>query len=494
MASTYTTSGVELITTGEQSGTWGDTTNTNWNIFDRMVNVTGDVPLSGTTHSLVISDGALSDGHYAVVNFTGSPSGTNTVTISPNDAKRVFYVTNSSGESVILTQGSGAAVTIADGDTALVSCDGAGSGAAVTDLTATFNLLAPGDIGSAVQAWDAQLDDIAALTPTDGNFIVGDGTNWVVESGATVLATLGVTATLAEINVLDGIANIGFSDGFMLIGANDSVQGRMVLYGGAAGNGGSIELFNGATGDGNIESYSIIADDGALTFNKKVSKTDAEILDYSDVNDLWTFHSPVSATLTAPVINGPVTGDVVIAEADWEAGTSTAEGVTSPAKVVAAITANKQILHVGPTATTSGSSFDVTDIPAWATEIFIVFDNVSLSSSGGFLIQLGTGGVLTTSGYRSSSTRPGIGGYGPTTGFGMLGSNAGAGFYGPIHLIRGGDTNKWVYNGALTPDGSGITHGAGFVELAGVLDIIRVGQSGGNTFDEGSFTVTIKGA
>ncbi len=49
-------------------------------------------------------------------------------------------------------------------------------------------------IGSDVQAWDAQLDDIAALAVTDGNFIVGDGTNWVAESGATARASLGLVA------------------------------------------------------------------------------------------------------------------------------------------------------------------------------------------------------------------------------------------------------------------------------------------------------------
>ncbi len=47
-------------------------------------------------------------------------------------------------------------------------------------------------IGTDVQAWDTQLDDIAALAVTNGNFIVGDGSNWVAESGATALASLGV--------------------------------------------------------------------------------------------------------------------------------------------------------------------------------------------------------------------------------------------------------------------------------------------------------------
>ena len=61
------------------------------------------------------------------------------------------------------------------------------------------------EIGADVQAWDAGLDDIAALAVTDGNFIVGDGTNWVVESGATARASLGIdTATLEWALILGG--------------------------------------------------------------------------------------------------------------------------------------------------------------------------------------------------------------------------------------------------------------------------------------------------
>jgi len=42
------------------------------------------------------------------------------------------------------------------------------------------------------QPLDAQLTDIAGLTPTDSNFIVGNGTNFVAESGATVRTSLGL--------------------------------------------------------------------------------------------------------------------------------------------------------------------------------------------------------------------------------------------------------------------------------------------------------------
>ena len=58
-------------------------------------------------------------------------------------------------------------------------------------------------IGSDVQAYDAQLADIAGLTPTDSNFIVGDGSNFVTESGATARTSLGLgtIATQAANNV-----------------------------------------------------------------------------------------------------------------------------------------------------------------------------------------------------------------------------------------------------------------------------------------------------
>ena len=48
------------------------------------------------------------------------------------------------------------------------------------------------EIGTNVQAWDAQLDDIAGLTPTDAYFIVGDGSNFVTETGATARSSLGL--------------------------------------------------------------------------------------------------------------------------------------------------------------------------------------------------------------------------------------------------------------------------------------------------------------
>jgi len=63
--------------------------------------------------------------------------------------------------------------------------DDADSSAARTTLGLT--------IGTDVQAYDPQLADVAGLTPTDNGVIIGNGTNFVVESGATLKTSLGLT-------------------------------------------------------------------------------------------------------------------------------------------------------------------------------------------------------------------------------------------------------------------------------------------------------------
>lgn len=70
-------------------------------------------------------------------------------------------------------------------------------------------------IGSDVQAYDAQLADVAGLAVTDGGFIVGDGANFVLETGATALASIGAQASDAQ---LTDVAGLTPTDGNIIIG------------------------------------------------------------------------------------------------------------------------------------------------------------------------------------------------------------------------------------------------------------------------------------
>jgi hypothetical protein len=203
MASTYTVNtGIELITNGEQSGTWGDTTNVNLEIIDRLTNGVGSITITGTTHTLTTTDGALSDGQYKVLVFGGTPSGTNTVTISPNDQDKQYFVVNNSGQSVILTQGSGTSVTIADGATDIVFADGGGAGANVASFSADLSgvLLAANNLSDVADAPTA-LSNLG-VTATAAELNVLDG---ITASTAELNILDGVTATTAELNILDGV-------------------------------------------------------------------------------------------------------------------------------------------------------------------------------------------------------------------------------------------------------------------------------------------------
>lgn len=140
MPSAYTSrTGIEKPATGEQSGTWGDTTNLNFDIIDTALNGVVTLSLSGASSNLTTTDGTLSDGMNKMIICGGSPSGTHTITIVPSDAEKFYFVTNSSGESVIFSQGSGANVTVADGESRIIHCDGQGATAAVTDYTSTLS-------------------------------------------------------------------------------------------------------------------------------------------------------------------------------------------------------------------------------------------------------------------------------------------------------------------------------------------------------------------
>jgi hypothetical protein len=223
MPSTYTTNGgIELPANGEQSGTWGSTVNDNMNIVDRLTNGVGVISLSGTTHTLTTADGTPSDGHYSVLVLGGSPSGTNTITIAPNDGQHVYIVKNSSGQTATFSQGSGANVSVTNGTSKIIYADGAGGGAAVVDITAALDLGALIIGGATVTSSVGELNILDGVTSTASelNFVDGSVAGTIVNSkaviygaagevNATTLALAGttLTPTAAEINYVSGVTS-----------------------------------------------------------------------------------------------------------------------------------------------------------------------------------------------------------------------------------------------------------------------------------------------
>jgi hypothetical protein len=80
-------------------------------------------------------------------------------------------------------------------------------------------------IGTNVQAYDAQLADVAGLTPTDNGVIIGNGTNFVVESGSTLRTSLGL-AIGTDVQAYDAdlatIAGLTPTNNYAIIGNGTS--------------------------------------------------------------------------------------------------------------------------------------------------------------------------------------------------------------------------------------------------------------------------------
>ena len=193
MASTYTSNlGVEKIGAGEQAGTWGNTTNNNLDIIDRAINGVGAITLSGTSHTLTTSDGTLSDGGFKVLVLGGSPSGTNTITISPNDQDKVYIVQNGTSQTATFTQGSGANVSVPAGSKKIIFADGAGSGAAVTDVTDALDVATLRLGGTAITSTAAELNLMDGGTSA-GTTAVAAGDGIVTNDGGTMRQTTAAT-------------------------------------------------------------------------------------------------------------------------------------------------------------------------------------------------------------------------------------------------------------------------------------------------------------
>lgn len=161
-------------------------------------------------------------------------------------------------------------------------------------------------------------------------------------------------------------------------------------------------------------------------------------------------------------------------------------GVSTPINPIISGTANTSI--------SGGTVVPFSGIPSRAKRVTVMFSGVSTNGSSNPLVQIGTGGAATTSGYSGSTTNLSHGGsigvstY--STGFGVYYANA-ANYINGHMILTQLTGNQWVasYTFAVASS-AGICTGAGNVTLAGALDYLRVTTvNGTDTFDAGSINI-----
>tara|TARA_R110000796_G_scaffold19498_3_gene58472 strand:+ start:574 stop:1317 length:744 start_codon:yes stop_codon:yes gene_type:complete len=132
------------IATGEESGTWGASTNTNLELIGEALGYgTLNCFPANTDQTTTVNDGTSDAARAIYLKVTSGVNLTTTrvLTIGPNTSSRLMWIENatSGAQSINISQGSGANVLIATGKTKAVYLDGAGSGAAVVDAFALID-------------------------------------------------------------------------------------------------------------------------------------------------------------------------------------------------------------------------------------------------------------------------------------------------------------------------------------------------------------------
>lgn len=222
MASTWTlNNAVEKIADGEKTDTWGQITNRNFDILDRAASGVGTIDLSSSAaaHTLSTTDGttgdSLDDGMYKVLVLSGATEDC-TITVSPNDATKFYLVDNNSGYDCTFTQGTGDNVIVENGSTGIIYCDGGGASANVkaiideTSLTTLGITASAADLnildGATVTTAEINYNDITTLGLTEASKVVTADANGVVsfDNGIIEESTALGTGANVTINLQDG--------------------------------------------------------------------------------------------------------------------------------------------------------------------------------------------------------------------------------------------------------------------------------------------------
>ena len=129
------------IATGDESGTWGTSTNTNLELITDGFSY-GTKQMSADANETFTMPDATADatrGFYLKITSAGALTATREVTLGPNTVSKVWLIENATTGSQIITikQGSGATVNIPNGDKTMIVTDGAGAGAAVLNANPT---------------------------------------------------------------------------------------------------------------------------------------------------------------------------------------------------------------------------------------------------------------------------------------------------------------------------------------------------------------------
>jgi hypothetical protein len=194
------------IATGDESGTWGTSTNTNLELVTDGFSYGTKEIAADANETFTMPDATADATRSLYLKFTSAVSLTATreITLGPNTVSKTWIIENATtgGQIITIKQGSGATVDIPNGSKVMVVTDGAGAGAAVLNANPTE---VGGTVTSVGGTGTVNGITLTGTVTSSGNLTLG-GTL------ANVDLTTQVTGTLPIANGGTGTTSTTFAD------------------------------------------------------------------------------------------------------------------------------------------------------------------------------------------------------------------------------------------------------------------------------------------
>ena len=350
-------------------------------------------------------------------------------------------------------------------------------------------------------------------TAQDAADAVGLGQFSVTASAAELNILDGVTASTAEINLLDGVtastAEINLLDGVTastaelnILDGVTSTAAELNILDGVTASTAEINLLDGVTASTAELNFTDGVTSAIQTQLNAKQESDADLTAIAGLSSSGMIArtgagTAAARTVTAgtgiAVTNGDgVSGNPTVAadlasQAEAEAGTDNTK-VMTPLRVAQAA---RPVLGTS-VVSTSGTSFDFTGIPSWAKRVTVMIAGVSAGTASK-IVQIGAGSITTTgySGGGGALATAASGSTSSTVGFLFGLSTLAADVLSGIMTLQNITGNTWVASFAGgAPTGNQAIMAGGFIDLGGTLDRLRITTTNGtDTFDAGTINI-----
>ena len=327
------------IATGDESGTWGTSTNTNLELVTDGFSYGTKAMAADANETFTMPD-ATTDatrGFYLKITSGVSLTATREVTLGPDTVSKVWLIENATSGSQIITikQGSGATVDVASGSKVMLVTDGLGAGAAVINAN-------PTEVGGTVTSV-AVTGTVNGITLTGGP-VTTTGTFTLGGTLANVDLTSQVTGTLPVANGGTALTALGTANQVLAVNAGATALEYQTVATGSVTSVGGTGTVNGISLSGTVTSS------GNLTLGGTLANVDLT--------------SQVTGTL--PVANGGTggttstgTGAVVLGTAPTITGMTLAGAVTGADQTVSAINLKDYAEVTNAIGSTGGGTQDI---------------------------------------------------------------------------------------------------------------------------------------